>query len=156
VKIATLRRVAPVQEPPDLRRWSYWLTRCRRHHVPYGRQYVTCSRKWREAAVMMVGGFPVRFRMFVADKVVVGCSNYHRERALKRDDLLIQIIQADRWTQRLCKEVADFTTDWLVLRDGRVVMVAGGPAHTRDGGAGSCCFRPGEVAGIAMEDRNGV
>jgi len=156
-RTAVLRRmavVAPVRVKPDLTRRSYWASQCRRHKVPYQPRFLKYGLKGMCSVARMIEGFPVRFRMYVSDRMVVACSNYHRHRALDKEAWVVQIIQADCWTRYLCEEIGDFTTDWLVLRDGRVVMIAGGPAHTKDGGAGSCCFVPGQVSGIAMENRN--
>ena len=46
-----------------------------------------------------------------------------------------------------------FSADFLVTLDSRVLFLEGGPPHGL--GAHSCCFRPGEIEGVAFEDRNG-
>ena len=44
------------------------------------------------------------------------------------------------------------TMDFLVTQQDEVLFLEGGPSHRH--GAHPCCFEPGHIDGIALEDRN--
>ena len=102
---------------------------------------------------------PVEFRVFVERGKVVGVSNYYCQRPLR--DLLfarMAIAAADLTGQltTFCR-AKEFTADWLVNSEGSLLFLEGGPPHRKQApAAGSCCFRPGAVHGIALENLNPI
>lgn len=116
-------------------------------------------------------GYPVEYRAFVADNTVLGISNYYPQRPLPDDENTWRDIDdVMRWTTRLiqaqvlktnCPQVASgvdltknhFTADFARLPSGAVVFLEGGPGHYPNWGAHPCCFLPGQVSGVALENR---
>ena len=50
------------------------------------------------------------------------------------------------------REGIHFTADFLVNAQGETLFLEGGPPHEL--GSHMCCFRPGEIEGVALTDRN--
>jgi len=134
------------------------------------------SRPWIVAA--KVQNYPVEYRAFVRDGLVAGISSYYPQRPLPRFEDQIRTVNhhtevlAD-WIQRetakpllwpqsphMLKAQGDgmdpngvhFTADYLVDEAGGILFLEGGPPHEM--GAHPCCFRPGEIKGTALTDRN--
>ena len=128
------------------------------------------KRPW--IATRIVDAYPVEFRVFVQDGKVAGVSNYYPQRPLPEDSshffwageasglaLRLADTAAGRvpfeWPHSPWKAPATgvhFTADFLVTLDSRVLFLEGGPPHGL--GAHPCCFRAGEIEGVAFEDRN--
>ena len=136
----------------------------------YPRQSIPIwQRPW--IATQIEDGYPVEYRAFVRDGRVVGVSNYYPQRPLKRQHFQIQ--RVFEYTARLAEkapapflwhrpifgipnspdpEGIHFTADFIVDQDGRTLFLEGGPPHGL--GAHPCCFRPDDVRGVALSDRN--
>ena len=128
------------------------------------------KRPW--MATQIVDAYPVEFRVFVQDGKVAGVSSYYPQRPLPEDGqhylwasvasgLAHRLADTARsrvpfeWHNTFGKYPADgvhFTADFLVTLDARVLFLEGGPPHEL--GAHPCCFRPGEIEGVAFADRN--
>lgn len=128
---------------------------------------------------MVIDSYPVEYRVFVQEGVITGISNYYPQRPLpyRIQDLspiifnTLKLLDAVReeWELGSRGEIQDaladlmkgkkakkrdhrsFTADYMVLPDGDVTFLEGGPAHRLDGGAHPCCFKPGAVEGIALD-----
>lgn len=130
------------------------------------------KRPWVQALILE--GYPVEFRVFVRANEIAGISSYYPQRPIPSDfthlDAILEQIRSDtRAIMRHIKlplwsyvlgEVPYFdlrrlhcTMDFMVTRSG-ILFLEGGPPHTPDWGAHPCCFRPGEVAGVALSDQN--
>lgn len=131
-------------------------------------------RPWVRAAI--VNGYPVEFRVFVRDDQVVGISSYYPQRPLsiawrpvidKVEWLARRLIAAagrmSHWRIADCGLDPDrlhCTLDFLVEPDPHQdaafpIFLEGGPPHVAGSwGAASCCFREGEVRGVALRDLN--
>ena len=127
------------------------------------------QRPWAETQV--IDGYPVEYRAFVRDGKVQGISNYYPQRPLPRfpehleavrnfTERLIQHVQTPfLWHETLMfrsdpldRQGTHFTADFLVNTQGEVLFLEGGPPHEL--GGHMCCFRPGEIDGVALTDRN--
>ena len=127
------------------------------------------QRPWAETQV--VDGYPVEYRAFVRNGNVQGISSYYPQRPLPwvteqletvriYTERLIQHAQTPfLWHQTLMfldnpldREGIHFTADFLVNAQGETLFLEGGPPHEL--GGHMCCFRPGEIEGIALTDRN--
>lgn len=128
---------------------------------------------------MVIDDYPVEYRVFVQEGVITGVSNYYPQRPLpyRIDDLnailsnTLKLIKSvdQQWEGGSRGEIQDafadlmkgkkakkrdhrsFTADYMVLPDGDVTFLEGGPAHRLDGGAHPCCFEPGNVKGLALD-----
>lgn len=127
------------------------------------------------------GSHPVEYRAFVRDGAIVGISNYYPQRPLPLVDehlagvrsLTGQLIDGLRdrtpfeWPNvgpfelrqmnpdgfKLDRAGIHFTADFMVVDHGEQVMfLEGGPPHEL--GAHMCCFKPNEIDGVALADRN--
>ena len=120
---------------------------------------------------MLELGYPVEYRAYVRDGEIQGISNYYPQRPLPEYPGHLEAVR--EMTERLIEHVqppflwhttgmldgtpldlarAQFTADFLVSEYGEVLWLEGGPPHEL--GAHPCCFRPGEIAGIALVNRN--
>ena len=136
------------------------------------------SRPWVKA--LQCDGYPVEYRAYVRDGALLGISSYYPQRPL--DLMPAHILAVQVGTTKLIRalqgreivqpdldvptlailahqsgELEDplglhFTADWLVTQDDRVLFLEGGPPHER--GAHMCCFKPGQIEGVALVDRN--
>ena len=126
-------------------------------------------RPWIDA--MLQDGYPVEYRAFVRDGTLQGISSYYPQRPLPQfyshqitvrhmtRTLAYHATPPFLWnsTHRLHNTDLDlagvhFTADFIVNQDNKVLFLEGGPPHEL--GAHMCCFRPGEIGGIALTDRN--
>jgi hypothetical protein len=140
-----------------------------------------CVRPWvkpqREA------GYPVEFRVFVGPEGPLGVSSYYPQRPLpntvRMEFLARRCLTLARKLAEAGSYPVGFTADFLVadglqwtlgdpkerrnvelLRTAPVRFLEGGPPHVADAvsvagcSADPCCFRPGEIHGIALADRN--
>ena len=138
-------------------------------------------RPWVEAEIVAL--YPVEYRVFVAEGAVQGLSSYYPQRPLPRRDDEIETVfnhtftllealrertpfEWESWRtqkagfslealerQKEADQKCEFTADFLVKAGtGEVLFLEGGPPHHR--GAHMCCFRPHEISGVALEDRN--
>ena len=136
-------------------------------------------RPWAEAEI--VDGFPVEYRAYIEDGKVAGISSYYPQRPLRQNTEELMMVRASsitlaevllerlpfQWPAHYSFPSLDslrlpelredrgcaFTVDWLVEAvTGRVLFLEGGPPHDR--GAHPCCFKPGEIEGVALVDRN--
>lgn len=152
-RIATLRQILPAPKAAvDLEWQPWWIKACRSLKIPVYVEVVDGK------DVMLVDAVAVRFRVFVSEGKIVGITNKDPNRPLDRMALLMQISRCDRLTDELARKtrVRDFAVDWIVLKNGHVMFDYGsGPRHEGKTRHDTCCFRPGLVSGIAMEDRNG-
>ena len=120
---------------------------------------------------LIVDGYPVEYRAFVRDGEVLGISSYYPQRPLPELPEFLEHIQAVRdRTERLIQAVrtpfqwhlkpnmrgldrngVHFTADFIATAEG-ILFLEGGAPHEL--GAPPCCFRDGEISGVALEDRN--
>ncbi len=121
----------------------------------------------------IISNYPVEYRVFVRDGKIVGISNYYPQRPIPR--LEVQLAVVANYTRQLIRVLRTpfewpggmlfhlnrdkldlggihFTADYIVGADNSILFLEGGPPH--EFGAASCCFREGEIEGIALEDRN--
>ena len=117
---------------------------------------------------LIVDGYPVEYRAFVRDGEVLGVSSYYPQRPLPEFPAHIQTVREQ--TERLIQAVRTpfqwhlkpsmrgldrdgihFTADFIATAEG-ILFLEGGPPHEL--GAHPCCFRDGEISGLALEDRN--
>ena len=137
------------------------------------------QRPWQDT--MRVDGYPVEYRAFVRDGRVRGISSYYPQRPLPEfpEHLRAVALMTGRlaaalegpflWNNtgmllhlELDPRGVHFTADFLVTPQEEVlslvtpqeevIFLEGGPPHEL--GAHMCCFRPGEIEGIALTDRN--
>ena len=127
------------------------------------------QRPWAETQV--IDGYPVEYRAFVRNGNVQGISSYYPQRPLpwlpehlkavrNYTEQLIQHAQTPfLWHQTLMfldnpldRQGIHFTADFLVNTQGETLFLEGGPPHEL--GGHMCCFRPGEIEGVALTDRN--
>ena len=127
------------------------------------------QRPWVETQV--IDGYPVEYRAFVRDGKLQGISSYYPQRPLPQFQEHLEAV--GEMTQRLIdnatppflwhetlmfldnpldRQRIHFTADFLVNTQGETLFLEGGPPHEL--GAHMCCFRPGEIEGIALTDRN--
>ena len=112
---------------------------------------VIWGRPWWEA--LMHEGWPVELRVFTWEGKIIGCSNYYPQRPLP-DHMLHLAHGAIKLANQLNFPCPSFTADFLVDSHGDLVFIEGGPPHTPTWGAHMCCFKPGEIDGIAFTERN--
>ena len=124
-------------------------------------------RPW--APAIVIDGYPVEYRAFVRDGKVLGISSYYPQRPLP--EFPDQIQEVRDHTEKLIGAVrppfqwrlkpslrgldgdgVHFTADFIATAEG-VIFLEGGPPHEL--GAHPCCFSPGEISVVALEDRNG-
>lgn len=112
--------------------------------------------------------YPVEYRVFVQDGEVQGVSNYYVQRDLPQTpEVLEEVNQVRHLTRQMIDhfpeeatirqgdgeiETLSFTADWIVDEGGDVMFLEGGPPAGR--GGHPCCFKSGEIDGIALADRN--
>ena len=129
------------------------------------------QRPWAPAQIQ--DGYPVEYRVFVREGRIQGISNYypqrqlerhsdHLDRALELTNALIEHVPTPflwptspmaPWVFTLYgRDRVHFTADFMVTTEGEMLLIEGGPPHEM--GAHPCCFRHGEIAGVALEDRN--
>ena len=129
------------------------------------------QRPWIQA--QMQDGYPVEYRVFVKEGRIQGVSSYYPQRPLNENenhleqvkDLTLALIKDIRtpflWPTSPMREWVfarygrggvHFTADYLVTAQGDVLFIEGGPPHEM--GAHPCCFRHGEIEGVALTDRN--
>lgn len=124
-------------------------------------------RPWIKAR--LEGRFPVEYRAYVQDGQVVGISNYHVQRPLRRSNAHIDAIA--RWTDALlavletpflwpygpyrdyfddhcAADGVHFAADFIVDQNDNVVFLEGNPPHHL--GAHPCCFPMDETYGLAL------
>ena len=126
-------------------------------------------RPWEKT--LIADGYPVEYRAFVRDGEVLGISSYYPQRPLPEFPEFLEHIHAVRdQTERLIRAVrtpfqwhlkpsmrgldrdgVHFTADFIATRNG-IIFLEGGPPNEL--GAHPCCFRDGEISGVALEDRN--
>ena len=131
------------------------------------------QRPWLDAQIE--DGYPVEHRAFVLGGALQDISSYYPQRPLTRCEQhlttvrqLTESLTANAKTPFLWNrsplrikflEEQDstgghFTADFLVTREGNeVLFIEGGPPHHF--GAHPCCFRFGEIEGVALTGRNG-
>jgi hypothetical protein len=124
-------------------------------------------RPWVEA--LRVEGYPVEFRVYHGPNGYQGISSYYPQRPLPyRVDLpggtwekMTEFAyRCERWAHTLTYKMAaedrkqGFTADFLITPTGKAVFIEGGPPHIANGNisAHPCCFRAGEIDGIALEE----
>lgn len=128
------------------------------------------ARPWIKALIM--DSYPVEYRVFVDHNKISGISNYYPQRALPNcSEMLGDIFECIAETRKLlnhqrkklnCPPLEKhwdvtqnhWTVDFIKAEAGEILFLEGGPPHTPNGGAHMCCFRPNEVTGIALYDRN--
>ena len=117
---------------------------------------------------LIVDGYPVEYRAFVRDGEVLGISSYYPQRPLPEFPEHLQAVRDQ--TERLIHAVrtpfqwhlkpnmrgldrngVHFTADFIATAEG-ILFLEGGAPHEL--GAPPCCFRDGEISGVALEDRN--
>ena len=132
------------------------------------------QRPWVKARIE--AGFPVEYRVYVDNGKIQGISNYYPQRQLAENNAELQ--QVRDLTQLLINTVnppyqwpltpevlrlelereqydqagPHFTADFIVTSEGQALFLEGGPPHCL--GSHPCCFRPGEIHGVALKDRN--
>ena len=127
------------------------------------------QRPW--AKTQVIDGYPVEYRAYVRDGKLQGISSYYPQRPLPRFPEHLKAVQS--CTERLIQHAQTpflwhhtfmfqdnpmdptgihFTADFLVNTQGETLFLEGGPPHEL--GAHMCCFRPGEIEGVALTDRN--
>ena len=108
-------------------------------------------RPWVQA--LMVDGWPLEFRCYYSDRDLQGVSSYYPQRPLpERYEAHAQVL-VDLTDPLVGAGARDFSADWLYPDDGgKPLLIECGPPHER--GAHPCCFKPGEIRGIALVDRN--
>jgi len=118
------------------------------------RDLIMWRRPWVQA--IQVDGYPLEFRAFVADGEIVGVSSYYPQRDLP-EEMDIHAQRAWEMTELLVGlGPLDFTCDWLLKRDGSIVIVECGPPHLVDRPwADPCCFVSGQIHGIALRPMPG-
>lgn len=127
-------------------------------------------RPWLQFA--MEGQYPVEYRAFVRENALLGVSSYYPQRPLiKADQTTLDIRTVSSFVRRLIdrqrKPVLSphlaremdltlncWTADFARLPSGAIVFLEGGPAHGKHWGSHPCCFRDGEIEGVALSDRN--
>ena len=129
------------------------------------------QRPWIQAQIQ--DSYPVEYRVFVRQGVIQGISNYYPQRPLRRNDneierareLTLALVEnastpflwpnsvMNPWVfARYGADGTHFTADFIVTETGDMLLLEGGPPHEM--GAHPCCFRDGELSGIALTDRN--
>ncbi len=132
------------------------------------------QRPWVKASV--IDGYPVEYRVFVKDAMIVGISNYYPQRPLPYNREHMDAVRV--YTLRLLRALIDFdsafqwhsgfafvagrdkmnlngvhfSADFIVSEAGDVSFLEGGPPHEL--GAHECCFRENEIEGLALSNRN--
>ena len=125
---------------------------------------------WRRpwTSQFVLDSYPVEYRAFVLDGRIAGISNYYPQRPLYEDthhidkvrqltEKLIHAVKAPfQWPLSPVPDDIDpagvhFTADFIVTANA-TTFLEGGPPHEM--GAHPCCFRPFEISGVALEDRN--
>lgn len=108
---------------------------------------------WRRPWVraIYVDSHPLEFRVFVVDGEIQGVSSYYPQRPLP-EDRDIDAQRAWEMTELLLPVgPPDFTCDWMVREDGSLIIIECGPPHLADHPwADPCCFKTGEIHGIAL------
>ena len=144
-----------------------------------GDEVAVWQRPWVGEDVEIVDGYPVEYRAFVRDAQVEGISSYYPQRPLRRRRRELDAVglwaaglaasltgplvwPASLWNHPGTPSKADteaagpksihFTADFLVMKNGDVRLLEGGPPHFA--GAHACCFKEGEINGIALTNRN--
>lgn len=95
-------------------------------------------------------GWPIEYRVYVQDGKILGVSNYYPQRELRLEQY--EIDDCIEYTQKLAKDIENFTADYIV-HDGSVIFLEGGPPHLTNWGSDPCCFKPGEISGVCLKSR---
>ena len=123
-------------------------------------------RPWTEP--MQYDSYPVEYRAFVNDGKIAGISSYYPQRPLiefkghleqvrSHTEKLIEAVNTPflwpltRIPDGMAPEQVHFTADFMAT-SADIYFLEGGPPHEM--GAHPCCFRPGDISGIALVDRN--
>jgi hypothetical protein len=118
-----------------------------------------CVRPWVDA--LRFDGYPVEFRVYYGPDGFQGVSNYHPQRSLAGlGDVGKYMVKVHWLTSLLAAQDAfpvGFTADFIVSADPwDVLLLEGGPPHEFDPegrpSAHPCCFPPGQVRGLALEE----
>ena len=96
--------------------------------------------------------YPVEFRVFVQDDIIIGASNYYPQMGLPKT-YIKYAKQSMEITKKLVGTTPSFTADYILTEDQELVYLEGGPPHHVWGGAHMCCFKPGRIKGIALTNR---
>lgn len=116
-------------------------------------------RVWRRpwVAAVIDAGYPVEFRVFVADGKVLGVSSYYPQRPLTVADGQELAEQAGKLAERLAREPGappSFSADFLLAvgPPRELLWLECAPLA----GSHPCCFAPGSIAGIALAPQDGA
>lgn len=109
---------------------------------------------------MMVLNYPLEFRVFFGADGLQGVSSYYPQRPVPNTGFVREAItNAVKYAGLLeeqLKSPVGFTADFLVMPEGTVLFLEGGPPHVDDlVSAHPCCFAPGKIVGIALEQQEG-
>lgn len=141
--------------------------------LDWERDTVTAYRRpWVPARI--VEGYPEEYRVFVENGEVIAISSYYPQRPLedtpgRRATLATarehsrRLTSAAPWplgpgtrlAEKVSTERISCTLDFMVVEDGSLVFLEGGPPWRPRWGASPCCFAEGEVRGIALEAQPG-
>ena len=129
------------------------------------------QRPWTAAAI--IDDYPVEYRTFVRDGHILGISSYYPQRLLPRNDVHLDTVRDITLTlsqnvqppflwpntytkpaffKRHSPDDVHFTADFLVDTQDKVLFLEGGPPHEL--GAHPCCFKQGNIQGIALANWN--
>ena len=124
------------------------------------------QRPWTDALVY--DSYPVEYQAFVNNGTITSISSYYPQRKLiefpehirkvrEYTCALARTVQAPfLWSlaykpPEMRADGIHFTADFMATKEG-ILFLEGGPPHEM--GAHPCCFQPGRIEGIALEDRN--
>ena len=128
-------------------------------------------RPWIDAKIL--DNYPVEYRVFICDGKIQGISNYYLQRPLPCNEnhlnkikeytnIIIDNISTpflwnivpyiDSFGQHNDILGCHCTVDYIVDKNDNVLFLEGGPPHEL--GAHPCCFKPYQINGIALTNRN--
>lgn len=117
------------------------------------KQIALYRRPWVQA--LMVDGWPLEFRAYYRDGELQGISSYYPQRPLDDCYETHARVLEDLTDALVGRGARDFSADWLYpAAGGHPMLIECGPPHQLQHGAHPCCFKPGEISGIALVDRN--
>ncbi|MCE5224392.1 MAG: cell division cycle 123 family protein, partial [Porphyromonadaceae bacterium] len=96
--------------------------------------------------------YPVEFRVFVQDGEILGVSNYYPQMNLS-EEYTQYAEESIEITKKLLGTTPSFTADYILTENYELLYLEGGPPHLMCGGAHMCCFKPGEISGVALTNR---
>ena len=136
-------------------------------------------RPWIRERMLVIGGYPVEYRVFVHRGAIQGISSYYPQRPLRFEANEIEAVRelAVELAARLSGPLmwpapienhpdmpaerstcgADgvhATMDFVITADEGALFLEGGPPHFA--GAHPCCFEEGRIAGVALKSRPGA